>query len=236
MDENGHKKYMKQAKIGIKGEAFFESLISEYSLPNQIVGAKDIGIDYICQWVYENKPTPILYAVQVKTFSRKTVTPKSLGIEERLNALEKYRINDSNLTIDDKTLWYWQTLGMPIYLFAIWYQERKMDCYYKRFTPVLTTDKDQSEESFYKVNRENSFIAFADSGKRTGGFTRDLFIDYIRWNYYKGSIAYLNPRDVGLNQFPDDNIFPELFREYGDKIISTYNKTKSYIEQILKKN
>lgn len=110
-----------------------------------------------------------------------------------------------------------------------------VDCYYKRFTPVLTqADKNQSDLCFYKVNHSNSFIAFADSQRKTGGFARDLFIDYIRWNYYKGSIAYLNPREIGLNQFPAKNIFPELFQAYQDKIISTYNITKIYIEQILK--
>lgn len=236
MDENGYKKYTIQARIGIKGEAFFESLISEHSLPNQIVGPKDIGIDYICQWVYKDKPTQILYAVQVKTFSIETAKPKFTEVDERLNLLEKYQINYEKLAIDNKTLSYWQTLGIPVYLFAICYQEAKIDCYYKRFTPVLTKDnKDQSQESFYKVNRNNSFIAFAVPKKRIGGFARDLFIDYIRWNYYKGSIAYLNPRDIGLNQFPDANIFPELFQEYQVKIIATYNKTKSYIEQILRK-
>ena len=230
-----YKKYTLQAKRGIKGEAFFESLISEYSLPNQIVGPKDIGIDYICQWVYEDKPTPVLYAVQVKTFSIKTAKPESVGIERHLNLLEKYQINYNKLTIDDKTLWYWRTLGMPVYLFAICYEEDKIDCYYKRFTPVLTQDdKKQSELSFYKVNHNNSFIAFADSQRKIGGFARDLFIDYIRWNYYKGSIAYLNPHDIGLKQFPVRNIFPELFQEYQEQIISTYNMTKSYIEQILK--
>lgn len=237
MDENGYKQYAIQAKIGIKGEAFFESLISEYSLPNQIVSPKDIGIDYICQWVYEDKPTPVLYAVQVKAFSAKTIKPESIGIETGFNALEKYQINHSNLTIDDKTLWYWRTLGMPIYLFVIHYQGRKVDCYYKRYTPVLTQEsKNQSGESFYKVNDENLFFAFANQKRRVGGFARDLFVDYIRWNYYKGSIAYLNPRDIGLNQFPVDNIFPELFQMYQDKIITTYLKTKSYLEQLLRKS
>jgi hypothetical protein len=230
------KKYTLQAKRGIKGEAFFESLVSDYCLPHHIVGPKDLGIDYICQWVYDDKPTSVLYAAQVKTFSKETAEPKSIGIEKRLNLLEKYQINNSNLTIDKKTLLYWKTLGMPVYLFAICDEGEKLNCYYKRFTPILTQDnKNQSKESFYKVNRENIFIAFADPERRIGGFARDLFIDYIRWNYYKGSIAYLNPRDIGLAQFPDENIFPELFQEYQGKIIPTYIKTKSYIEQILKK-
>lgn len=63
MGNNQYKKYTAQAKAGIKGEAFFEALISDYSLPHHIVGSKDLGIDYICEWVYGDKPTGILYAV-----------------------------------------------------------------------------------------------------------------------------------------------------------------------------
>ena len=46
MSEEEYKKYTLQARRGIKGEAFFEALISDYCIPHQIVGPKDIGIDY----------------------------------------------------------------------------------------------------------------------------------------------------------------------------------------------
>jgi hypothetical protein len=37
------------------------------------VGSKDLGIEYIGEWVYGNRPTGILYAVQVRTLSQKNV-------------------------------------------------------------------------------------------------------------------------------------------------------------------
>jgi len=240
MKTGTHKKYTEQAKRGIKGEAFFESLISEYSLPNQIVGLKDLGIDYICQWVYEDKPSWILYGVQVKTFSPgKRTGPKFIETEKRgFNRLNKYRISNPNLKVDDRTLCYWQSLGMPVYLFAICDQGQKLDCYYRRYTPDLTKDKIDvskidSYSSFYKVNDNASFIAFADAKKREGGFARDLFIDYIRWNYFKGFIAYVDPRTIGLNQFPPQarTIFGDLFDIYKDRICETYNFTKGFLEK-----
>jgi len=75
MASDDYKKYTIQAKRGIKGEAFFELLVSDYSLPHQVVGPKDIGIDYFCEWVYGDRPTGILYAVQVKTFSEEKAKP-----------------------------------------------------------------------------------------------------------------------------------------------------------------
>jgi hypothetical protein len=79
MTDRGYKKYTAQAKAGIKGEAFFEALVSDYSLPHHIVGLKDVGIDYICEWVYGDKPTGLLYAVQVKTLSKQNVVLEDLG-------------------------------------------------------------------------------------------------------------------------------------------------------------
>lgn len=55
-------KYRAQAKAATKGEAFFQALVSDYSIPHHIMGQKDIGIDYICEWVYGDQPSGILYA------------------------------------------------------------------------------------------------------------------------------------------------------------------------------
>jgi len=77
MTNSDYKKYTAQAKAAIKGEAFFEALISDYSIPHHVVGLKDVGIDYFCEWVYGDKPTGILYAVQVKTLSKRSVRLES---------------------------------------------------------------------------------------------------------------------------------------------------------------
>jgi hypothetical protein len=226
------KQYTKQAQLGNKGEAFFESLVSNYCLPHRIVSPKDLGIDFICEWVHGKEPTGILFAVQVKTV---TATAKSIGVETRLNGLEKFKFNRT-LTIDPETLNYWKRLGLPTYLFAILQKDEdsEFNCFYKRFTTVLTLKKDQKKEPFYKVNNNNNkFIAFFNDNKKKQGFARDLYIDYMRWNYYKGSITYLNPRNIGLNQFSGkgEEVFEDLFEKYKDEICSTYRKTKKYLDK-----
>jgi hypothetical protein len=103
MNECDHKKYTAQAKAGIKGEAFFETLVSDYCIPHHIVGPKDVGIDYICEWVYGDRPTGILFAVQVKTLSAHGVRLEPIGPNKRFNELIGYRITNTHLTIDERT-------------------------------------------------------------------------------------------------------------------------------------
>ena len=237
MDFDTYKKYTTQAKTGIKGEAFFEALISDYSLPHRIVGPRDLGIDYICEWVYGDRPTGILYAVQIKTFPEENAKPQFIEVE-RLNQLSKFRISNHHLMIDEKTMYYWKGLGMPFYLFTVIQTAHDtvtgatLDCHYKRFTPVLTERAKQEDANFYKVNNGSSFIAFARSEEKQFGFARDLFIDYMRWCYYKGSITYLNPRTIGLNQFEEeDSMFIDLLQEYRERVCVTYLRTKRFLEQ-----
>jgi hypothetical protein len=160
MADNEYKKYTIQAKRGVKGEAFFESLVSDYSVPHHIVGPKDMGLDYICEWVYGDRPTGVLFAAQVKTFSEEIAKPRFVEVETGLNGLCKYDIRNPNLRIDDRTLHYWKGFGMPVYLFAVVQRgaeqdEERLDCYYKRFTPILTKDLGKVDfySEFYKVKR-----------------------------------------------------------------------------------
>lgn len=242
MDIDNYKKYTIQAKRGIKGEAFFESLIADYSLPHQIVGSKDIGLDYICEWVYPNKPSGILFAVQIKTFSEKTAKPKLVDENDKFNGLDKFEIKNSNFKkIDEKILHYWKGLEIPIYLFALCIDksETSIDCYYKRFIDVLSQDTiDMSKidyySDFFKVNDGSKFRAFSDPAKRIKGFARDLFIDYMRWNYYRGSITYLDPRKIGLSEFPEYDrysIFTDLFDMYKDKLFFTFDKLTCFLKK-----
>jgi hypothetical protein len=210
MDDETYKKYTLQARRGIRGEAFFESLVCNYCIPHHIVGSKDIGIDYICEWVYGDKPTGILFAVQIKTFRvRMNKRPWFVKIEQK-NGLREYRIDNSNLQIKQKTINYWKVLGIPTYLFVIVEKpgrnaNEKLDCYYKRFTEFITNENTQSEfdpsKQFYKANIRNSFIAFENHDGGTRGFARDLYIDHVHWSYYKGVITCLDPRAIGLKQF-----------------------------------
>ncbi|MDP8242103.1 MAG: DUF4365 domain-containing protein [Candidatus Celaenobacter antarcticus] len=239
MIENDYKKFTLQARRGIKGETFFESLICDYSIPHHVVGLKDLGIDYFCEWVYGDKPSGILYAVQVKTFSEETAKPQFIRIAEGYNYLNEFEIHNSNLKIERKTLQYWQGLGIPVYLFAVVQSnidkgKEQLNCFYKRFTPIITGDtllKDYAYyDKFYKVNYEDSFIAFKTPGAY--GFARDLFIDYVRWCYYKGSISYPNPRTLGLLQFPEDSVFTDLLKTYKERVCTAYDKTKVYLTQL----
>ncbi len=234
MDSDAHKKVTIQAKRQIRGEAFFEALVSDYCLPHRIVSPKDVGIDYICEWVYGDRPTGILFAVQVKALSERTAKPRESREVNNLNALSQFRISNRHLAVDEKTLHYWKGLGMPTYLFAVVQSTdgAVLDCYYKRFTTVLTTEAKQEDFYFYKVNKGIAFLAFAQPKQRCGGFARDLFIDYMRWSYCKGTITYLNPRTIGLNQFPDeDAVFADILPQYMEQVCTTYRKTKDFLEQ-----
>ncbi len=233
MAENLYSKFTKQARAGIKGEAFFEALIVEYALPHHIVGSKDLGIDYLCEWVHGDRPTGFLFAVQVKTIARENASLKDLGHIDNRNRLQKFLIKNSQLGIQEKTLQYWRGLGMPIYLFVIVYSalNNVLDCYYKRFTPELTGGA--KEECYYKVNDGTTFFAFADHDKRKHGFARDLFIDTIRYSYYKGYISYISPRTIGLDEFPEkDAVFGDVIQEYRENVCQTYNKTRIYLDNL----
>jgi hypothetical protein len=233
MTNKDYKKYTKQAKAGIKGEAFFEALISDYALPHHIVGSKDLGIDYICEWVYGDRPTGFLFGVQVKTFSRRNLRLRDLGQTDYRNNLHKYEIEHNQLDIKIKTQSYWRGLGMPIYLFAIVYSEsdHNIDCFYKRFTRALTTPNSLDENGFYKVNDGTTFLAFADQESKKHGFARDLFVDTIRVSYYKGYIPPISPRSIGLEEFPENNfVFGEVIQEYREIVCQTYIKTRKYLE------
>lgn len=237
MRSDDYKRYTAQAKSGIKGEAFFESIISDYCIPHKVTGPKDIGIDYFCEWVFDDKPTGVLFAAQIKTFSKNNVTIKFKEVPLKLNGLEKYRIENGLLKINTKTIAYWKGLGIPIYLFVNIYDKvsgaDSIICYYKRYTTHLTSTKGITEndyfEGFYKVSVGHSFLAFEDLQARTQGFARDLFIDYIRCNYFRGHLSYLNPRNIGLNQFPEKGFFKDLFKDYKDKILRTHGQTENYL-------
>ena len=238
-EEEDYKHFTEKAKRGIKGESFFESLIAEYSIPIQVAGLKDVGIDYICQWVVDDKPTEVLFAAQVKTFSSKTATPEHVGKDQN-NGLEEYRIRKPNFSNSKfkKNLAYWRTLGMPIYLFAIYDAGPKLTCYYKRFSRHLTVRDSEIDfqTEFYKVSDDNAFLAFADSERKCGGFARDLFIDYIRWIYSKGLLTYPNPRRIGLEQFPEgvdkSIVFVDILKPYLSEIRKAYSHTETLLKHL----
>jgi hypothetical protein len=238
LDKSEYKKYKETASRGIKGEAFFESLICEHTIPHHVVGPKDIGIDYFCEWVCGDRSTGILFAAQVKTVSETTVQPEFVEVERKYNGLDKFNINYSYLKIKLPTLLYWQSLGIPTYVFVVVQGATddgrpELVCYYKRYTHLLTVKEIEANYSFstdyYRVSDGSSFIAYLECGIQ--GFARDLFIDHVRWTYHKGSIAYPDPRSFGLKQIPVEGFFIDLFPSYKEQILLIYERTKKYLEE-----
>jgi hypothetical protein len=238
-EDEEFKSYTKQARRGIQGEAFFESMICSFAVPHQVVGHKDLGIDYFCEWVHGDKPTGILFAMQVKAFPENAAKIESRGEDQKYNGLEKYQIRNANLKIEKKTLLYWRALALPLYLFAVVEHmngqgEARLDCYYKRYTPILTghdiPEDYEYTQGFYKVNRGSQFLAFKKEGAL--GFARDLFIDQVRWSYYKGLLSYPYPSEMGLSQFPDKGVFSDLYQTYCEKIRSVQEQTQEYLKAV----
>lgn len=218
-----NKKYTIHAKNCIKGEAFFELIISDYAIPNKMFLPKDLGNDFICEWVYKDNPTGLLFISQIKTI---TITESKIkeGSICQYNKLKEFKISHPNLMVDDKTINYWKGFGIPTYLFAIVIKQNKSEyeCYYKRFTPILTKNKNQKDEPFYKVYENNIFLAYKENYR--WGFCRDLFIDHVRCIYSRGATSIINPTSLGLQQYPNENFyFNDLLEEYSMEIRDTYN-------------
>jgi hypothetical protein len=235
MKDSMYKKYTKKIQLSIKGEAFFESLVSNYCIPHKIAGPKDLGMDYICEWTFGDKPTGVIFGVQIKTYSQNSVSITFQGKETKLNGLEKFKI--TNIRIDKKTEIYLKGLEIPIYLFALIpdnEEYKSFTSYYKRLTLSLFGKYSQSDLPFYKANEGLRFFSYREPLKdRQGGFTRDLYIDYMRLTYYKGSITYLEPLKIGLRQFPEkEAIFEDLFNEYKDRIIPLHERLKRFLKLI----
>ena len=68
------KKYAFTTQLSNKGESFVESILAGYALAHKIERSKDLGLDFICEWVNEEDPTGLLFGIQVKTRSDPEVT------------------------------------------------------------------------------------------------------------------------------------------------------------------
>lgn len=233
-----------KSKIGVpsrtskEGEGAFLSFLAKYAILHKVCTSDDMGIDYFGEWL--NKTTDkslessnILFAIQLKTSEETNIEASFIEKDEQHNLLNRYELK--RLTkgkkqkydnIKKTTIEYWKGFEIPVYLFVVSLSDSVNEIYYKRFTPVLHGTVKRDEEKFYKASSGINFLAFA-TNNNAGGFCRDLFIDYIRCNYKKGSIAYKNPRDMGLNQFPENpkTLFIDMVKkEYKNEIKYTYNR------------
>jgi hypothetical protein len=242
MVDGAYKQYTQQVRRGIKGEAYFESLIVGNAIPHRIARQNDLGVDFLCEWVCGDHPTGILFAAQIKSTTTKNVLPKFEG-ESRLNRLDTYTLSGAE-KIDAPTLNYWKGLGLPAFLFMVIEDQstRRLACYYKRYTPLLDGHADDDartrSRTFYQVNHEASFLAYADPQKEIGGFARDLIIDYARLSYSKGHVVQLTPSQLGFWPFPNKQA-PDVVRYFGeligwhqDKIRDTCSWTAKLLDQL----
>ncbi|MCK4528112.1 DUF4365 domain-containing protein [candidate division WOR-3 bacterium] len=223
MADHDYKQYTKSARRGIKGEAFFESLIVDHAIPHRIARQNDLGIDFLCEWIYGDRPTGILFSAQVKATTSDKVICEAVGTSP-FNGLLKYTLMGAK-KVDERTINYWKGLGLPAFLFYIVENgcngATHLECYHKRYTPLLdghlSPDDESGTKSFFQVSNGASFLAFADFQKEIGGFARDLIMDYVRLSYSKGHVVQLTPRQLGFWPFPNKEK-PDAVRWFDDPL------------------
>lgn len=223
------------SRISAEGEGAFLSFLAKYATLHKVCTSDDIGIDYFGEWLNKItdkslESTNVLFAIQLKTSDKNNVVTTFIEKDKQHNQLDRYELKRKNGEkyddIKESTIEYWKGFEIPVYLFIMLLSSSGHEIYYKRFTPILHGTEKRTDEKFYKANNETNFLAFAKSNS-TGGFCRDLFIDYIRCNYKKGSIAYKNPRNMGLSQFPENpkTLFIDMAKkEYKNEIANTFNR------------
>jgi hypothetical protein len=242
MADDDYKKYTESARRGIKGEAFFESLVVDHAIPHRIARQNDLGIDFLCEWIDRDRPSGILFLAQVKT-TTSDVVKSGFVCRSRLNGLNMYTLTGAD-KVDDRTINYWKGLGLPAFLFYVIENRSngRLDCYHKRYTPLLDgfpgPDDETGSKAFYLVNNGAIFLAFADAQNEIGGFARDLIIDYARLSYSKGHIVQLTPSQLGFWPFPNKEnpdvvrYFGELVRWHRAKIQETCEWTTDLLTQM----
>ena len=112
-----YKKYTQEARRGIKGEAYFESLMVEHAITHRIARQNDLGTDFLCEWVCGDRPTGILFSAQVKSTTSDNVTPHFIE-RSQLNRLDTYTLSGAP-NIEESTVNYWKGLGLPAFLFVV---------------------------------------------------------------------------------------------------------------------
>jgi hypothetical protein len=230
-------------RIGNRGEAFLEFIMSKHCLMHKIAGYKDIGIDYICEWLVENSPTRILFGIQVKTSDIIDVELTPLGRNKGYNGLERFKFAKTapSWEIKRNTINYWFGIDLPLYLFFVLRSNSCFNCYYQRLTPILhKKDKEKAAEEIqnyknnelYKANDDQSeFRAIIDRHGQDGGFARDLFFDSVRCSYYVGSLRYRDSLEFGLKGWEGKSIYADILGEndcpYMEKVGESLNSLKN---------
>lgn len=219
-------KYSKAKQTGNKGVSIVESALSDYAIVHVIDESKDLGLDMICEWVYDEKPTHLLFGVQVKT--RSNFKPKLTRERSKLNKLKEY---NGKFYIKPSTIEYLKGFSFPIFLFVVT-NEVNYKIYYKRYTSILHGLVDDSKEPFYLVKTANTDFKAYVKNSHTVGFCRDLFFDHLRCEHSKGMLSGINPKDLGLKGWKWDTLYIGVYDQYQDKILATYENYRRYEKYI----
>jgi len=211
------KRHLRTARVGIKGEAYFELLMSDNAIVHKITTNKDTGVDFLCHWLDEDMPSNKMFAVQVKT--RSSVTPTNLTTINKYNSLPEYCINSIDSKLTNADISFWKLFNIPVYLFVLIYGgEHIPECFYKRLTPSITLSKDRlnntviekiKREPFYKIDPQRVH----ERSNANYGFYRDLCIDSVRCMYNMGAI-YARDSDAPI-------LYLDLLNEYSYQIMGT---------------
>jgi hypothetical protein len=232
-------KVLDSFRIGNRGEAFLEFIMSKHCLMHKIAGYKDTGIDYICEWLFDNSPTRILFGIQIKTSDITDVELSPLGRNVGYNGLEQFKFAKTapSWIIKRETINYWFGFDIPLYLFFVLRSNSSFNCYYQRLTPILhKKDKEKATEEIqnyknnelYKANDDRSeFRAIIDRRGKDGGFARDLFFDSVRCSYYAGSLRYRDSHEFGLKGWEGKSTYADILgennRPYMEKVGESLN-------------
>ena len=229
-------------RIGNSGEAYLEFIMSKHCLMHKISGYKDIGLDYLCEWLVGTSPTRILFGIQVKTSGLEDIEIKPLGRNKGFNGLEKYQfVHTPSWSINDNTVNYWLGFEIPIYLFFVFKDNSVFNCYYQRLTPKLhKKDKveaikqvqDYKNNELYKVNNGSEFRAIVSRGEKDGGFARDLFFDSVRCAYYSGSPQYRDSREFGLKGWEGNHTYIDILSEGDCPYVERVRETLILFEKL----
>lgn len=214
--------YITNKQTGNKGEAFIESLFSDYAIVHKIDGSKDVGLDFLCEWVKGEKPTQLLFGLQVKT-TKSVCKFTQKGKLSRTNFLMEFssaQIPSFN-KISDKALAYWRGFNFPVFVFRVLLTEEKTLVFYKRYTTILHGIDKEESLPFYLANEGTKLSAYIYK-KRTWGFCRDLFFDHLKCQHYRGMLSGVNPDDLGLSGWKQDALYTGVFDHYKERIRKTY--------------
>lgn len=236
-------KILKSYTIGNRGEAFLEFMMSKHALMHKVVGYKDIGLDYLCEWITEGNPSRVLFGIQVKTSDTSDITLKHEGRNKGMNGLEKYKFEKvvPSWDITEKTINYWFGFEIPLFIFFVLKDKQEFDCYYQRLTPTLHKKdhrqaikaiQNYKNNEMYKVNEKNEFRAIVERGKQDGGFARDLFFDSVRCAYYSGSINHRKAQEFGLKGWEGNGVYVEILGEEDHPYMENLNCSLPILKQL----